>query len=161
MLPSMRKLAEHIAIPVKDDVTSLITWSIANHSSAQRFQVVNKRAQISHKRLFTVYVGIKRPTANTASAFSLRLSIGIGGLQSVEGRPQSLPPTLGHDPFQNRGVDIVKPRRKVGSNRWLGGHANRPARQDRNDRRQTGLGLAEGQHDAYSLNIERAVGADP
>ena len=40
---------------------SLITRSIANHSFAQRFQVVNKRAQSSHKGLFTVYAGIKRP----------------------------------------------------------------------------------------------------
>jgi hypothetical protein len=42
MLPSTRKLAEHIAIPVKADVTSLTTLPIAHQSSAEGFQVVNK-----------------------------------------------------------------------------------------------------------------------
>jgi hypothetical protein len=151
MLPSTRKLAEHIAIPVKGDVTSLTTQSIANQSSAHGFQVVNKRAQNSRKRWFTVSEGghvIKRPAPRSGPGISRCLSVGVGEPQSVEGRPQPHGPALGRDPFQNRKLHVVKPGRKIRSIGTLDCHPDRRVRHDRNECRQKRSGFAEGQHDA-------------
>ena len=85
MLPSTRKLAEHNAILVKGDVTSLTTPPVATPSSAEGFQVVNKRRQNSRKRSFTVCRRPRRKAADTLN-WALGLSSNLCRLGLRTGR---------------------------------------------------------------------------
>lgn len=101
----------------------------------------------------------KQPGASAGPGISRRaLSVEVRYPQSVDGGPRPHGPALNRDPFQNCEVHVVKPGWKVGSIGALGGRPDRRGRYDRYDCRQTGAGLAEGQHDAFTPStIERAI----